>query len=423
MPGDLRPRKARHSYTALFGDEEEEEDEQEQGPSRLHHNYRNIDRDKDRAVDDDDSTSDFTPPAPEDAPALSDENGSEHGAESNPRGTKKTQTKKKGTSQGKGKGKGKGKDTTTPKAKTKGKGKGKQKEKGKEKATPRLKCLGPATPRRSTAASTAPTTRQNYALPNPNIHHRHRPVPLFRGPTATAAAAASASLDAVRVERLLRTPLLFAPNETVPTNAYASTLPLTSRVGKAWGASIGAGPVWQIVEDLGWFREAEKQTLAQVQVYDERTRRPRVHADVAIPLDHDGPAAPIVLSAEYVSPFLFSCSGVVRCVNVVVRDGIAYMPTDGGPTTAAAPPVSCDFGPFGEQSNVNLETLEALKLCKLASGDPPPQKRRKNTDNISHCYFVTAQFFPESRAYAFNAGASVWGLDWCPIHPDDRPRM
>jgi len=21
----------------------------------------------------------------------------------------------------------------------------------------------------------------------------------------------------------------------------------------------------------------------------------------------------------------------------------------------------------------------------------------------------------------FNAGASVWGLDWCPIHPDDRP--
>ena len=22
----------------------------------------------------------------------------------------------------------------------------------------------------------------------------------------------------------------------------------------------------------------------------------------------------------------------------------------------------------------------------------------------------------------FNAGASVWGLDWCPIYPDDRPR-
>ena len=34
---------------------------------------------------------------------------------------------------------------------------------------------------------------------------------------------------------------------------------------------------------------------------------------------------------------------------------------------------------------------------------------------------LTAQFLPESRAHVFNAGASVWGLDWCPIHPDDRP--
>ena len=36
--------------------------------------------------------------------------------------------------------------------------------------------------------------------------------------------------------------------------------------------------------------------------------------------------------------------------------------------------------------------------------------------------FLIAQFLPESRAHVFNAGASVWGLDWCPIHPDDRPR-
>ena len=35
---------------------------------------------------------------------------------------------------------------------------------------------------------------------------------------------------------------------------------------------------------------------------------------------------------------------------------------------------------------------------------------------------LTAQFLPESRAHVFNAGASVWGLDWCPIYPDDRPR-
>jgi hypothetical protein len=35
---------------------------------------------------------------------------------------------------------------------------------------------------------------------------------------------------------------------------------------------------------------------------------------------------------------------------------------------------------------------------------------------------LTAQFLPESSAHVFNAGASVWGLDWCPIHPDDRSR-
>ncbi|KAH9980956.1 hypothetical protein BGW80DRAFT_1162238 [Lactifluus volemus] len=265
--------------------------------------------------------------------------------------TKKTQTTKK-------KGKAKAKDKTT----TKPKEKGKQKEKTAASSSS-LKVPGPAA---------APTSRQNYALPNPNIHHRHRPVPLLRGPIVASTAAA-------RVERLVRPPLLFAPNETAPTNAYASTPSLTSRVGKGWGASIGAGPVWQMVEDLGWFQEAEKyqqqqanlpEQAAQVQVVcEERMRRPRVHADLAIPDDQ----AWIVLSAE---------------------DGIAYMPRDGGLPAAPAPPVSCNFGPYGEQTNVNLETLETLKL---------------------------SQFFPESRAHVFNAGASVLGLDWCPIHPDDRP--
>jgi hypothetical protein len=34
-----------------------------------------------------------------------------------------------------------------------------------------------------------------------------------------------------------------------------------------------------------------------------------------------------------------------------------------GPT--AAPPVACDFGPFGEQTRVDLDTLGTQKLCKL----------------------------------------------------------
>ena len=32
---------------------------------------------------------------------------------------------------------------------------------------------------------------------------------------------------------------------------------------------------------------------------------------------------------------------------------------------APAPPVSCDFGPFGEQTQVDLETLGTQKLCKI----------------------------------------------------------
>ena len=80
---------------------------------------------------------------------------------------------------------------------------------------------------------------------------------------------------------------------------------------------------------------------------------------------------------------------------------------------AAAPPVSCDFGPFGAQTNVKLETLQAQKLCRVSHVRPETHLALRS---------LTAQFLPESHAHVFNAGASVWGLDWCPIHPDDRPR-
>ena len=78
MPRELRLRKARQSY-----DEEEggNGDKREPGPSQRRYDTRDIDRDKDGTVDDDDCTCDFAPPAPEDAPALSDENGGERDVE------------------------------------------------------------------------------------------------------------------------------------------------------------------------------------------------------------------------------------------------------------------------------------------------------------------------------------------------------
>ena len=298
MPRHLRPRKTRQNYTSLFQDEDEQENIS--GPSRQVPDEQQ----------EEDGASDFTPPLVEEA-ANTDE-GDDIGDPASLRD-----------------GIGVEGESSCCLRKTKNIGidTAKAKRKQKAKATHNLNSPDPAaTPdpatRRSTAPTVTPTTSTRHVLPNPNIHHRHRPVPLFSGPTATASLApmsTSTSTSAVmlRVERLRHAPLLFAPNEIVPTNAYASSPLLTRRVGKAWGMGIGVGPVWQIVEDLGWFREAEKlkpsatleqqvmgeaavvePTSEQEPVYDERRRRPRVYADVAPP---EGWADP--LRIECVSTF------------------------------------------------------------------------------------------------------------------------
>lgn len=32
----------------------------------------------------------------------------------------------------------------------------------------------------------------------------------------------------------------------------------------------------------------------------------------------------------------------------------------------------------------------------------------------------SAEKLPQSKPHVFNAGGPVWGLDWCPIHPNER---
>ena len=298
MPRELRPRRTRQSYTTL---QSEDEQENLSAPS----NQPPVEQ------QDDDSGSDFAPPAPEEA-ANTDEDIGDDGVEdfaslgdgvgaevdtSSESGSSTRRSKKKSNAS-QGKSKSTGIDTA--------KAKGKQKTKDISNLKSPAPALNSATHQSSALAATPVASgRHSYALPNPNVHHRHRPVPLFSGPTATAASAPAStptptSTVMLRVERLQRAPLLFAPNETTPTNAYASSALLTRRVGKAWGAGVGVGPVWQIVEDLGWFREAEKLKsgtareeqaseeaaaveLTPVQVYDERRRRPRVYADIAPP--------------------------------------------------------------------------------------------------------------------------------------------
>ncbi|KAI0263392.1 hypothetical protein BC834DRAFT_827534 [Gloeopeniophorella convolvens] len=306
MPRELRPRKAHQSYTAFV--EEDEGGAPEAEPSHT----------GPRASDD--SGSDSLAPVAAGGVPFDDDYDDDDDADAlavaalvdAPSPTSEAPTPAP--------------DTPAPKPPAK-------KSKGKGKAA--AKATPPAPGARP---------RQNYSLPNPNVHHRHRPAPLA---------------GALRAERLLRPPALFTPPVLGATHAYAAR---ARRVGKAWGASIGPGPVWQVVEDVGWFREARGGEGAGAET--EGARRPRVHGGVRVP----------------------GGWGVLG-----PRDAGAYLPTGEG---GRAPSVSCDFGPFGAQTNVELAPLGAQKL---------------------------SEFLPESRAHVFNAGASVWGLDWCPIHPDDRP--
>jgi hypothetical protein len=90
-------------------------------------------------------------------------------------------------------------------------------------------------------------------------------------------------------------------------------------------------------------------------------------------------------------------------VAAIFRDGIAYMPRDGGLPAAPAPPVSCDFGPYGEQTNVNLETLETLKLCNLSS--------RTGTPLTDICYFVLQpSSFQKAVPTCSTPGHLYWAL-------------
>ena len=139
-------------------------------------------------------------------------------------------------------------------AKAKGKAKAKQLEPPPD--TQRTQVLGPSLPR-------GYTTNKMYTLPIPSVHHRHRAVPLFfrSGP----------------VERLDSRPKLFKTPGIVSTNNFTITPLVQDRVNKAWGYNIGSGPLWELTEDRGWYKEAIE---VGVEVEKEANRRPRVYVDV-----------------------------------------------------------------------------------------------------------------------------------------------
>ncbi len=108
--------------------------------------------------------------------------------------------------------------------------------------------------------------RQNYVLPTPSVNHRHRAVPLY-------------SREG-RVERLTAPPTLFSRPATTLTNGFTVNSKVTDRVNKAWGYNVGPGPLWELAEDRAWYKEA-LTTGDSVDI--EFMRRPRVYSDVGLP--------------------------------------------------------------------------------------------------------------------------------------------
>lgn len=99
----------------------------------------------------------------------------------------------------------------------------------------------------------------------PNIHHRHRALPIFKRDG--------------KVERLKSRPKLFQPPEVVPTNSWSDSGVVSERIGKAWGYNVGSGPLWEMLEDRGWYKES----VCSYESEEEAFRRPRVHHDVNVP--------------------------------------------------------------------------------------------------------------------------------------------
>jgi transcription factor C subunit 6 len=119
--------------------------------------------------------------------------------------------------------------------------------------------------------------RQMYVLPAPSVHHRHRAVPLYS--------------RMGRVERLASRPSLFKPYEVIMTNNFTQNHKVTDRVNKSWGYNVGNGPLWEMVEDRGWYKEA----IESVPEMDrEEYRRPRVYQDIGVKSGWE------VLNEEYV---------------------------------------------------------------------------------------------------------------------------
>ena len=227
MTRQLRPRKSRPSYASMAGLGSDEENEPSQaGPSTVppvedgHSSGSDFEPDKHVNVQDEDQDAEG-----EDDDMLEPDEAVEEVKEMPPVSAK----------------------AKKPSAKAKGKAKAKSE-------TPAQPPVGPPTAK-----------RQMYALPTPSVHHRHRAVPLYSRPG--------------RVERLTSRPPVFGASPSALTNGLTENPKISDRVNKSWGYNTGSGPLWDLVEDRGWFKEA---ILTGDDTHSEAKRRPRVYQGVRV---------------------------------------------------------------------------------------------------------------------------------------------
>lgn len=165
--------------------------------------------------------------------------------------------------------------------------------------------------KRMSLAAGASARQQTTTSSLPNTHHRHRPLPLFGRPEGS------------RAERLAYSPSPFEAPDLFATPAF-SERPADHRVPKAWGYNVGPGPLWELMEDRGWYKEAPYSV-------DEResVRRPTVHETIH-------------LKAE----------AFERITN---EQAAKYIPKG---------QIKCSFGPYPDQEKLEIKAFDTFCMDK-----------------------------------------------------------
>lgn len=192
-------------------------------------------------------------------------------------------------------------------------------------------------PARSLSGLNGTSKRQQYALPTPRVHQRHKAIPLFSRKG--------------RVERLIGPAKLFTEPQVTFTNNFTHSQTLVDRLSKTWAHNVGAGPVWHAIEDRAWYKEGAAD------LENEATRRPLVYSNIRVKSDFQ------VLGSESVS-----YTRTAFASDASASAAAPYLPTADVTTDEGhlqpPPPVICSFGPVGSQTRISMSMFEGRKMCE-----------------------------------------------------------